>query len=127
MVKPSRSCTDGLLGYRLQAVAAVSGELLNLRARTHRSWSYRLSGLGQALAYGEPGQLDAVVDVELAHEAGTVSIHRADTDVHEGGDLLLGKPLGDIGQHFQFPRRQRRYAGRLRLHQSYGSGVHDDP
>lgn len=48
----------------------------------------RLSGLGQAFAYGEAHEFDAGVDVQLGHHAFLVAVDGFYAAVELGGDLV---------------------------------------
>ncbi len=59
------------------------------------------SGLGQALADGEAGELDAVVNVELGHQVKRVLFDGLGADPHELGDFLVEHAAGDVSDHLQ--------------------------
>ena len=58
-------------------------------------------GLDEAFADREAGEVDAVVDVELGHEARRVVVDGLDGDVHRGTDLLLGQAFGDVAKDLE--------------------------
>ena len=66
----------------------------------------RLIGGQQTVAHGEAYKLSDILQAQLGHDVGAMSLHGLDAEDQLIGDLLIGVSLGHQLQHFQLTRRE---------------------